>query len=81
MTLEERVDDYLWCWRDDEDRDLSALEIAYTDGFKQAIELAAAWILENTDEYGALYGADEEMPEEILGGVFPYSDENEKEQA
>jgi hypothetical protein len=81
MTLEERADDYLWYWRDDEDRDLQALESAYKDGFKQAIELAAAWILENTDEYGAMYGADEEMPKDILEGVFPYSDEDEEERA
>lgn len=81
MTLEERADDYLWYWRDGEDRDLSALETAYMDGFKQAIELAAAWILEYTDEYGALYGADEEMPKDILEGLYPFSEENEEEQA
>lgn len=75
MTLEERVDDYLWCWRDDEDRDLSALEIAYMDGFKQALELAAAWILECKDEYGANTGMDTKMPKDILEGLFPSPDE------
>ncbi len=80
MTLEERADDYLWYWRDDEDRDLWALESAYKDGFKQALELAAAWILEYTDEYGAIHGADEEMPKDILEGLYPFPEENEEEQ-
>ena len=81
MTLEDRVDDYLWYWRDDEDKDLSALETAYMDGFKEALELAAAWLLEFRDEYGALGGAEDELPKDILEGVFPYSDEDEEEQA
>ena len=81
MTLEERANDYLWIWRDEEDRDLWALEIAYKDGFKQALELAAAWILEHTDDYGAQYGADKEMPKDILEGLYPFPEENEEEQA
>lgn len=81
MTLEERADDYLWYWRDDEDRDLVALECAYKDGFKQALELAAAWILECKDEYGANTGMDTEMPKDILEGLYPFPEENEEEQA
>lgn len=80
MTLKERADDYLWYWRDDEDRDLSALETAYMDGFKEALELAAAWLLEFRDEYGALGGAEDELPKDILEGIFPYSDEDENEE-
>lgn len=81
MTLEERADDYLWYWRDDEDRDLWALESAYKDGFKQALELAAAWVLEYKDDYGANTGMDTEMPKDILEGLYPFPEENEEEQA
>ena len=80
MTLEERADDYLWYWRDDEDRDLWALESAYKDGFEQALELAAAWILEYKDDYGANTGMDTEMLKDILAGLYPFQEENEEEQ-
>lgn len=70
MPIEERAEEYLLRKRYNN----SAVKSAFIDGFKEAIELAAAWILEHTDDYGAMYGADKEMPKDIIDGLFPLSE-------
>ena len=73
MPLEKRIDDYLECC--DPEDNLWEADYHYEHGFTEALELCCKWVKENTDEYGALHGAEIQMEKEILEGIFPYKNE------
>lgn len=74
MPLKDRIEDYMETV-DAEFEDPYDAVRHYEEGFTEALELCCKWIKENTDEYGALHGAEIQMEKEILEGIFPYNEE------